>query len=153
MLRTTLWFIGLIGLALLVYIRVAPMPASRWHVDPLLAPMPDTPNTFRLDPGAPEAQFDESADVLMARFDALLMAEPRVTRLAGSVAGRWVTYVVRSRFLGYPDAVSVRALPRKGGGAALAIFSRSRFGRSDFGVNRTRVRRWLKALHRSPRSR
>lgn len=56
-----------------------------------------------------------------------------------------MTFVVRSRAFGFPDAISVRALP-EGAGTTLAIWSRSRFGGYDWGVNRARVERWVAAL-------
>jgi len=45
---------------------------------------------------------------------------------------------------GWPDYISVRAVAVEGG-AALAVWSRSRYGYSDMGVNRARVGRWLAA--------
>ena len=84
--------------------------------------------------------------VLLAAFDRVARAEPRVQVLAGSVASGRITYVVRSRLVGFPDYLTVRALPAQGGGATLAIFSRQRFGLKDMGVNRARVEAWLAAL-------
>jgi uncharacterized protein (DUF1499 family) len=57
-----------------------------------------------------------------------------------------MTYVQRSRFWGFPDYVSVRAVDLGDGSSALAIFSRSRYGASDLGVNRARVDAWLARL-------
>ena len=57
----------------------------------------------------------------------------------------------RSRFIGFPDYVTVKAVALERG-AALIVYSRSRYGRSDFGVNRTRVEAWLAALGDSIRA-
>ena len=54
--------------------------------------------------------------------------------------------VQRSRVIGFPDAISVSARP-DGKGSRLSIWSRSRYGQYDFGVNRARVERWLAALN------
>ena len=52
-----------------------------------------------------------------------------------------ITYVTRSRLIGFPDYTTVEA---KDG--MVTVFARLRFGRSDLGVNRRRVEGWIKAL-------
>ena len=63
--------------------------------------------------------------------------------VAGDPASLMITYVQRSAIIGFPDYITVKALELPDG-SALAIFSRSRFGSSDFGVNEARVVAWLK---------
>ena len=124
-----------------------------WHADPLTAERTGAPNDYLVaPPGATEAAPDREAAVhpvtpaeLMARFDAVALAAPRTRRIAGSPAELWATYVQRSRLFGFPDYISVRAVEAPGG-AALAVWSRSRFGRGDMGVNRARVEDWLAQL-------
>jgi uncharacterized protein (DUF1499 family) len=79
-------------------------------------------------------------------LDDLIMGEPRSERLARSENGLWTTYVVRSRVMGFPDYASVRVTGLDEGTSTLAIFSRSRFGSSDLGVNKARVTNWLAGL-------
>jgi uncharacterized protein (DUF1499 family) len=55
-------------------------------------------------------------------------------------------FVVRSALFRFPDLVSVQFLPHGKGGATLALYSRSVYGRSDLGVNRARSLRWLKLV-------
>lgn len=128
-------------------IRRTELDASRWHVDPFDAVRTGRPNDYLVADGGDQAVVirPEAPEALMRRLDAVAMAEPDTTRLAGSPEELWVTYVQRSRIMGFPDAVSVRAKP-DGGGSRLAIYSRSRFGQSDLGVNAARVKRWLAAL-------
>jgi len=78
-----------------------------------------------------------------ARLDAVAVAEG-AQAIAGSAAEGFVTYVVRSTLMGYPDAISVR-LTAEGDATRLEIFSRSRFGYSDMGVNAARADRWIAA--------
>ena len=59
-------------------------------------------------------------------------------------AGR-ATYVDRSRVLGFPDYVSVKAVS-EGDGARFSAYSRLRFGQDDFGVNRARLEDWTARL-------
>ena len=51
----------------------------------------------------------------------------------------------RTRWIGFPDYITVSAVPAPGG-AQLAVLSRLRFGRGDLGVNRARLDRWLRLL-------
>lgn len=133
--------VAIIGM--LAYIRLAPSDPARWHVDPLTAADPGEGGVRLVPPDAPVLA--TTPEALMELFDTIALAEPRVTRLAGSVAEGHVTYVARTRIMGFPDYISVRALPSEGG-ATLAVISRLRFGRSDMGVNRARLDRWMAEL-------
>ncbi len=158
MLRILGWL--LLGVLLLaaggmIYVRVAPLDPATWHVDPVTAPTPPTPNSFRvLAPGATPGPEEMSSPLfpvppaqLMQAFDRMALAQPRTERLAGTADGQgFVTYVQRTPLVGYPDYVSVRAVPVGEGQSALVILSRSRFGKSDLGVNKARVAQWLDAL-------
>jgi uncharacterized protein (DUF1499 family) len=55
-------------------------------------------------------------------------------------------YVARSRVFRLPDLVDVKVIDRGEGRSTVAIYSRSLLGGFDFGVNRSRVRRWLRLL-------
>jgi uncharacterized protein (DUF1499 family) len=52
-----------------------------------------------------------------------------------------VTYVTRSRVMGFPDYTTVRQA-----GDMVEIYGRLRFGKSDLGVNAARIDRWLRRL-------
>lgn len=136
--------LGILLAGILVWVRVAPSDPARWHVDPVTAPDPATPNWARIAPG----EIVGAAGTLAERVAAALAAEPRVTPLAGSLAEGWATYVQRSRLMGYPDYISVRILPVEGGQETVAVLSRSRFGQSDMGVNAARLARLRAALQR-----
>ncbi|WP_172329821.1 DUF1499 domain-containing protein [Mangrovicoccus sp. HB161399] len=142
-----------IGLAVAVlfslYVRFAPSDPRIWHVDPRVVVDPGQDGAFLLrdeppsDGAAPE--FAGSPSEVMARLDAVAMAAPRVSRLAGTPEEGHVTYVARSRLFGFPDYISVVAWPAEGG-SKLAVYSRLRFGSYDLGVNRKRVLGWLDAI-------
>ncbi|SFI47338.1 DUF1499 domain-containing protein [Jannaschia pohangensis] len=129
------------------YVRLAPMDAAEWHVDPEGAERTGKPNDYMIGPGGDRdaVVLDGTTEDVMARLDAVAMAEPGTTRLAGSPDEGWVTYVQRSRLMGYPDAITVKAVPT-GERTGLILWSRSRYGQSDLGVNRARLERWLTAL-------
>jgi uncharacterized protein (DUF1499 family) len=81
----------------------------------------------------------------LARFHLFARAQPRTGIVAGDLDSLMITYVQRSRFIGFPDYLTVKVVEMKGG-AGLTVYSRSRYGRGDFGVNRARVEAWLAAL-------
>jgi uncharacterized protein (DUF1499 family) len=140
---------GYLALGLLVavvafaaYVRLAPSDPGRWNV----APVADGPAgevvvaglnsaTLRLGPEAGAA-----AD-LLARLDAVALAAPRTTRLAGGVEEGRITWVTRSALWGFPDYTTAEVRPD-----GLGIAARSRFGQSDMGVNAARLRDWQSRL-------
>jgi len=127
-----------------VAFRVMPMDAARYHIRPALAVPPSTPN-FALMVGdealvLPRNLADVAADV------ALKAASDGAVLLAGQPEDGFVTYVYRSRLMGFPDALSLTLDPTDEGGARVQIFSWSRFGYGDLGVNAARVADWVAAL-------
>lgn len=136
-------------LAGLAWIRLAPADPARWHVDPLTVATPVRVGHALLRPEGGDAAapvWDMSPAAALAAFDRVARAQPRVSVLAGSVDDGMITYVARSRLMGFPDYITVRALPAGNGGSTLAIFARQRFGLDDLGVNRIRTATWLAAL-------
>ena len=55
-------------------------------------------------------------------------------------------FVVRTRFLRFPDTVDVEIVPSDAEHATLAVYSRSQLGGFDLGTNLRRVRALLEAL-------
>ena len=52
-------------------------------------------------------------------------------------------YVQRSPRFRFPDIITVRFIPVSPSRSTLAIYSRSVYGRRDFGVNEKRVQEWM----------
>jgi uncharacterized protein (DUF1499 family) len=124
------------------------------HVDPLTQKLTSKPNQYLVAPADQAADapmlepktYDVPAADLAAAFDAVAMAEPRVTREAGGPDALFATYLQVSRILRFPDYVSVRAVPLSDTTSTLAIYSRSVYGHSDLGVNKARIEGWLAKL-------
>lgn len=134
--------LGLIGVA--IYARSVPMPAALWHVDPAEVTPPASPN-FALRTGAEAPVLDGTPREVAARINEVALAEG-ATLIGGSVAEGHMTYVQRSRLMGYPDAISIRVhLEPDGVRSRVEVFSRARMGYGDMGVNAARVARWLAA--------
>lgn len=148
--RILLWVLGVVvavTVAGAIWFRMAPDDPAIWHVDPVTAQRADSPNQYIVAPEGLRPDADRTAKVhsgtardLLFQFDSVAGASS--TRLAGSLEDGHITYVQRTAIMGYPDYISVKAVEVEGG-AALAIYSRSRFGKSDFGVNQDRIDRWL----------
>ncbi|PVA11798.1 DUF1499 domain-containing protein [Pelagivirga sediminicola] len=120
----------LVVLSGMAWIRLAPDDAERWHRLPASVSDADMEGgVMRVLPGD------------LAELDRIIRAEPRTRVLAGSVAEGMVTYVTRSRVFGFPDYTTVA---QRGGD--LVLHARLRYGKSDMGVNKARVERWLDAL-------
>lgn len=134
--------------ALVLWVRFAPNDPARWHVDPAVVTKTAKPNQFLMRDGGdtPAEMFDLPPEQLAAAFHEIAVAQPRVTVLAEDASDFWITYEQRSKLMGYPDFISVRIIPVAGGKSAVQIYSRSRFGKSDLGVNKARVTHWLGLL-------
>lgn len=92
--------------------------------------------------------FPVSPKVLREAFSRAILPERRLTLV--DIDDRMSTerFVQRSEKMRFPDTISVRFLERPGGQSTIAIYSRSQLGKSDLGVNRARIERWLEALSR-----
>ena len=110
--------------------------------DALAAPPDVCP--ARSDTTPPE--FAMPAPALRTLFRAMLESEAHVERVAADDAALTDRYVQRTALLRFPDTVVVQFLERGPGRSTLALYSRSQVGRSDFGVNRARIARWLGKL-------
>ena len=115
------------------YIRLAPSDPGLWHITPLGEVSQDMPDgVFRVVDTGPDG---------LARLDTIARDTARTQVLSGSVEEGMITYVTRTKVIGFPDYTTVQQ-----DGDVLRIYARLRFGRKDFGVNKARVYGWLAAL-------
>jgi Protein of unknown function (DUF1499) len=138
----TLAFALIAFLGALAFVRLAPSDPAVWHVD-LAAPGfdPGSGQVFCLRPGGRYAP-SEPMETVLARLDAVALATSRTERLAGSVAEGRITWVTRSRLMGYPDYTTAQVMA----GPGLCVFGRQRFGRRDWGVNAARIGGWMQEV-------
>lgn len=126
-------------------------------------PLPDfatlrlaaTPNQYlMLPPGyraqaTPQAEspvFDVPVDRLEQVALEVIRTRPRTIQVASDQEHRSYAFVQRTPLLRFPDTVTVRFVDEGGGRSSMAIYSRSKIGKSDLGANRKRVERWLEAI-------
>lgn len=131
--RTILVILGLLIVAGLAYVRLAPSDPERWHVAVGEAGSADFAGGARR---VMSAEPDR-----LAEADAWMRALPRTRVLAGSVEEGRITYVTRTKVIGFPDYTTLDATH-----GDLRAYARLRFGASDLGVNRDRLERLLAAL-------
>jgi hypothetical protein len=144
-------------------------PGEDIAIGELRGPLP--PNAFLACPpgycriaaeAAPSPEFAIGADRLYREFAAFAAREPRVTTIvdetqqphgsspwpAGQARGLKVhegprlVLVQRSQVFRFPDIVSAEFVALGPARSSLALYSRARYGRYDFGVNRRRVEGW-----------
>ncbi|MGR3677487.1 MAG: DUF1499 domain-containing protein [Paracoccaceae bacterium] len=130
---------GLIAIAIVValvvvaFIRFTPNPPAKWHV------APDFTGNKNMKSGVVRV-VDGDSD-RFAQLAAIIRATPRTLPLAGSLDEQMVTFVTRTKVFGFPDFTTLQLRDGK-----IIVYARLRFGRSDLGVNRDRVERWLGLL-------
>lgn len=137
----------IIILGLLAYVRFAPSDPAIWHVA-VATTAPATPGQC-IDKIALVAKGARATCLLagnpqdvLAKLDATAMATPRTSRLAGLPTDARITWVSRSRLMGFPDYITSE-VSQAPAGTRLDIFSRQRFGNGDGGVNAARLHDWL----------
>ncbi|MEA2739949.1 MAG: hypothetical protein QOH05_3256 [Acetobacteraceae bacterium] len=114
---------------------------------------PATPNTALAGPAgstpAPDVvtpPYKLSADALFALIQQVANSQPRTYQAALFPGQLQAHYVARSALLNFPDLIMVQVRKDSPDRSELIVYSRSVYGRSDFGVNRKRVETWLAAL-------
>ncbi len=142
------WIILALIIGLILWVRVAPSDANQWHVDPETVEKGARPNQFLMRDGqdANSLVFDMPPAELAANFNDVALSKPNVVVLDGDAKDLFVTYMQRTKLMAYPDYISVKVTPEEGGKSRLFVYSRSRFGRSDLGVNKARIQDWTAAL-------
>lgn len=145
----TLFILALLAVAgFMLYVRFTPSDPALWHADPRAIPKPDKPNHWLIRPVGGDARppaYALDATELARIVDTVALAQPRTTRVAGTVESGHITYLARTPLMGYPDYVSIRVYATEMG-SSFAAFSRARFGHSDLGMNRKRMEAWLAAI-------
>ena len=138
--------------AAMAYVRLAPAPPARFHIDLAQNRPADMPPAPR-PPGADAVQTlprgayadlilpPEAAWLALSQLETIAAATPRTTVFAGSRAKGHITWETRSHIFGFPDYTTAQITPD-----GLALAARLRFGRSDLGVNAARLRDWLSRL-------
>lgn len=131
--------------------------AAKEQVDiaALRPPLPP-PSFLACPPGYCAAQpaittpiFAVSWQQLQDDWTTMVAAEPRVVRVETRSHGRRLVYIQHSPAFRFPDIITVEFVALGPDRSGIALYSRSRYGRNDFGKNRERVERWLGLLEKA----
>jgi uncharacterized protein (DUF1499 family) len=90
------------------------------------------------------ASFAASMDQVRDAWLEILRSEARISgirQLDGQIEA-----IQRTSLVGFPDWITAQPVDLGNGRASICIFSRSKYGIRDFGVNEKRVRAWLALL-------
>ncbi|WP_120501613.1 DUF1499 domain-containing protein [Roseovarius sp. EL26] len=117
-----------------IYVRTAPSPAQTWHQLPAVIATKDLP-------GGAMRVVDPANRMDLQYIHEIALQGMNTKQLSGSIEEDMITYISRSKFWGFPDYTTVRLQ-----GGRLELYGRLRFGRSDFGVNASRIDHWLRLL-------
>jgi uncharacterized protein (DUF1499 family) len=116
--------------------------------------LPERPNYYlicpadycNVKPGEVSPVFAVSAADLFQAWQQMLAKQPRITPLYTHPEQLQYGYVVRSWLFRFPDTVQVKFISLSKQTSSLALYSRSKYGYSDLGVNRRRLQSWLQQL-------
>ena len=130
-----MFFYILIGLVLAfpAYVRVAPSDPNRWHV----AIAAETESN--LAGGA--VRIITSGTETLTILNKNMLNRPRTKVFARSIEQGRITYITRTKLMGYPDYTTIEQ-----SGENIKLFARLRFGKSDLGVNAARLEQLKGAL-------
>ncbi|WP_209596613.1 DUF1499 domain-containing protein [Ruegeria sp. HKCCSP351] len=128
--KMALWAVVALVVGAGAYVRLAPSDPARWHVALVSTESQNLPGgVLRVVETGPDG---------LQRLDEIAQTTPGTKVLAGSVSEGMITYITRTKWIGFPDYTTAQQ-----DGDTLRIHGRLRFGRKDFGVNRARVDGWL----------
>lgn len=96
--------------------------------------------------------FDVPWERLHDYWTEVISGEKRmVSAAADTDTWRRLFYIQHSPTFRFPDVITVEFVAPGPDRSSIAIYSRSRYGESDFGKNRKRVEKWLALLERLAR--
>ncbi len=92
--------------------------------------------------------YDLSAGELNEKIRQFVTQKPRITVVNTAAENQQLHFIQRSRLFAFPDLITIQVLDHGDGQSTLAIYSRAVYGRKDFGVNKSRIDRWLEQFTR-----
>lgn len=90
--------------------------------------------------------YEMSATDLRDKWLAMLAEQPRVEQISADDENMHYDFRQLTELMRFPDTITVRFIPLGDTQSTLAVYSRSHYGYSDWGVNQKRVMAWLDAL-------
>ncbi|HWD57446.1 MAG TPA: DUF1499 domain-containing protein [Stellaceae bacterium] len=101
------------------------------------------PDYCAATPGVASPVFDIPVGRLAQLWLAMMAETPRVAIVGDTPERQRLIVIQHTALLRFPDIVTVEFVALSAARSTLAIYSKSRYGRGDFGTNRRRVLAWL----------
>lgn len=140
--NTVFYTLVIIVIAALVF-RYWPVDTDAMHEDPA-APEKKRSEVRLIGREAP--RYRATAEEVLEAFSDIATSDAGVHRVEGSVDEGMITFQARSRFIGFRDFITVKAVDEGKDLAKLSILSRPRINGHDWGVNAARLDRWLQEM-------
>ena len=87
---------------------------------------------------------------LLKELSRIALSEPRTIIISNNINTQQIKFCQRSFAFRFPDYIWAEATKIDSNTSSISIYSKSKYGYSDFGVNKKRVSRWLEKLKASP---
>ena len=128
----------------IIWTRISADNPEYWHIDPADADEPGRTGWRMIGREAPRYPGDPTS--ILTEFTEIALAEPRVRLLDGDKDEGMITFIARSKGLGFRDYITVKAVA-EGPKTKLGVISRAATSTgTDLGRNRERLDRWLAEL-------
>ena len=137
------------ALMVLSYIRLSKVDQTIWHLDPDAINYNYENNSILLNyANNGQENFDIDVNSLFNHLNKIIIND-KCKKVFGGINFGLITYECRSKVFGFPDYVSISFKELEIDKSAISIFSRSRFGKRDFGKNKQRIQKWVTELKKS----
>ena len=103
-------------------------------------------NYCAVAPDMKSPAFPVGVDRLRALWPQLLRDERGIVTVLDDPDRHRIVLVQHSAGFGFPDVITAEFVPLGPEQSSIALYSRARYGKLDFGVNRKRVERWISRL-------
>ncbi len=100
----------------------------------------------RATPNDDSPVFDVPVEALQRAWREVALRQPRVAMIRDDRELNQCEFVQRSFVFRFPDTMTVACFTIDGGRSTCAVYSRSKYGYGDLGVNRRRVCKWLRLV-------
>ena len=126
-------------------------PGERVAIRELGDPIPGNaflacPPDYCTASAAPSPVFALPVERVAQLWRRILAGEPNIVTIGDEPAQHRLVVIQHTPLLRFPDIIAVEFVALGPDRSSLAIYSRARYGKSDFGTNRKRVLAWLGQL-------
>lgn len=105
------------------------------------------PGYCNIEPHEISPVYPVDLNTVVEHWKKIINQEKRVELVDSNNQQNKFTYIQVSKLMRFPDTINIEFIPLEHNHTTLAIYSQSKYGYSDFGVNKQRVTKWLDKLY------